>query len=122
MSLASLRGIWVPLVTPFTGGAVDHDGLARLAASLAADGIAGFVVCGSTGEAATLTDTEQQAVLDTVLRAAGGLPVLMGLSGVATSTMRERLLRLSERPLAGSRNVPLTHWLNAPIAGPHQIW
>jgi dihydrodipicolinate synthase/N-acetylneuraminate lyase len=74
MSLASLRGIW---------------------------GIAGFVVCGSTGEAATLTDTEQQAVLDTVLRAAGGLPVLMGLSGVATSTLRERLLRLAERPVAG---------------------
>lgn len=101
MSLASLRGIWVPLVTPFTGGAVDHDGLARLTASLAAEGTAGFVVCGSTGEAATLTDAEQQAVLDTVLRSAGGLPVLMGLSGVATSAVRERLLRLAEQPVAG---------------------
>jgi 4-hydroxy-tetrahydrodipicolinate synthase len=96
-----LRGIWVPLVTPFTAGAVDHEGLARLTASLAKGGVAGFVVCGSTGEAATLTDAEQQAVLDTVLRSAQGRAVLMGLSGVATAAVREKLLRLAEQPVHG---------------------
>lgn len=97
-----LRGIWVPLITPFAAdGAVDHEGLSRLTHALAPTGIAGFVVCGSTGEAGTLSDAEQQAVLDTVLAAAGGLPVLMGLAGVATSAVRERLLRLAERPVCG---------------------
>jgi 4-hydroxy-tetrahydrodipicolinate synthase len=91
----------VPLITPFAGGGVDHEGLARLTAALASTGIAGFVVCGSTGEAATLSDAEQQAVLDTVLGAAGGLPVLMGVAGVATSAVRERLRHLAERPVAG---------------------
>ncbi|MEW6705535.1 MAG: 4-hydroxy-tetrahydrodipicolinate synthase [Pseudomonadota bacterium] len=97
-----LRGIWVPLITPFIRATVDHAGLARLTAALAASGIAGFVVCGSTGEAATLSDAEQLATLDTVLAAAAGLPVLMGLGGVATSAVREKLLRVVERPIAGA--------------------
>lgn len=95
------RGLWVPLVTPFAGAAVDLAGLARLVASFAGSGIAGFVVCGSTGEAATLTEAEQQAVLRTVLQASPGLPVVMGLSGVGTAELRERLLRWAAQPLAG---------------------
>jgi 4-hydroxy-tetrahydrodipicolinate synthase len=91
----------VPLITPFASGAVDHGGLARLTAALAGSGIAGFVVCGSTGEAATLTDVEQQEVLDTVLHRAQGRPVLMGLSGVATAPMRDRLLQVAQQPVAG---------------------
>ncbi|MED5621730.1 4-hydroxy-tetrahydrodipicolinate synthase [Ideonella sp. BN130291] len=104
MTSPLLRGIWVPLVTPFTGTsaqAVDHAGLARLVASLRETGIAGLVVCGSTGEAAMLSDQERRAVLDTTLAAGAGLPVLMGLSGVATPQVREDLLRWAEQPVAG---------------------
>ena len=93
MQPSFLRGIWVPLVTPFADGAVDHAGLRRLTAALAGSGIAGFVACGSTGEAATLDDAEQQQMLKTVLEAAQGLPVLMGVSGVATLAVRNKLLR-----------------------------
>jgi 4-hydroxy-tetrahydrodipicolinate synthase len=99
-----LRGIWVPLVTPFAGTsaeAVDSAGLARLVASLRETGIAGLVVCGSTGEAAMLSDAERRSVLDTTLAAADGLPVLMGLSGVATPQVRDELLRWAEQPVAG---------------------
>jgi 4-hydroxy-tetrahydrodipicolinate synthase len=71
-------GIWVPLVTPFERGAVDHAALARLVRHLAAQGVAGFVACGSTGEAAMLDAAEQAAVL----AAAAGKPVVMGLWGV----------------------------------------
>ena len=74
-------GLWIPLVTPFRGGAVDHAALAALTRRLAATGIAGFVVCGSTGEAAALDEDEQLAVLDTVIEAAPGLPRMMGVSG-----------------------------------------
>jgi len=52
-------GLWIPLVTPFRGGAVDHPALAALARRLAGQGIAGFVVCGSTGEAAALDEAER---------------------------------------------------------------
>ncbi|MCX7241050.1 MAG: 4-hydroxy-tetrahydrodipicolinate synthase [Burkholderiales bacterium] len=76
-------GLWIPLVTPFTGDAhaVDHAALKRLLEHYRATGIAGYVVCGSTGEAAALCKDEQWAVLHTVLDHADGLPVVMGYSG-----------------------------------------
>ncbi len=116
MQPSFLRGIWVPLVTPFAAGAVDHAGLRRLTGSLARAGIAGFVVCGSTGEAATLDDAEQQQVLKTVLEAAQGLPVLMGLSGVATHAVRDKLLRRAELPVSGFL-VTAPHYVKPSQAG-----
>ena len=74
-------GLWIPLVSPFLDGAVDHAALARLTAHLARTGIRGVVVCGSTGEAAALSKEEQLACLRTVAAHAGGLPLVMGLSG-----------------------------------------
>ena len=70
--MQDFAGIWVPLVTPFSHGAVDHDGLRRLVVHLADARVAGLVVCGSTGEAATLADDEQLAVLRTVLEVVAG--------------------------------------------------
>ncbi len=74
-------GLWIPLITPFHEGAVDHAALGRLTARLAASGIRGFVVCGSTGEAAALSKDEQLACLHTVAAHARGLPLVMGVSG-----------------------------------------
>jgi 4-hydroxy-tetrahydrodipicolinate synthase len=107
--MLEFQGIWVPLVTPFQDGAVDHDALRRLVQHLAAQGVAGLVACGSTGEAAMLTDAEQASVLATTLDAAGDKPVLMGLAGVDAQAIarRAQALALQHRP-AG--------WLLAPPA------
>lgn len=95
-------GLWVPLVTPFRAGALDRPALAQLTRHLAAQGVDGFVACGSTGEAAMLDEDEQHAVLRTVVDAAAGKPVLMGLSGVRPAEVAERARRLAqEAPLAG---------------------
>lgn len=76
------RGLWIALVTPFMDdGSVDHAALAALVARMRAAGVSGVVACGSTGEAAALSKDEQLAVLHTVLEAAQGLPVVMGISG-----------------------------------------
>ena len=62
--MLAVDGIWVPLVTPFLsgdagdGGPVDHAALHTLVQHLAQQGVAGFVACGSTGEAAMLDDVE----------------------------------------------------------------
>lgn len=100
----SYAGIWVPIVTPFADDAarsVDYGALYTLVARYRAQGVAGFVACGSTGEAAALTDQEQADVLDTVRAAADELPVVMGVSGSALAPVRERMLRLAEhRPAA----------------------
>uniref|UniRef100_UPI0018EC0DFF dihydrodipicolinate synthase family protein n=1 Tax=Ralstonia sp. ASV6 TaxID=2795124 RepID=UPI0018EC0DFF len=65
----SYAGIWVPIVTPFANDvtrSVDYGALYTLVARYRAQGVAGFVACGSTGEAAALSDQEQADVLDTV--------------------------------------------------------
>lgn len=118
-------GLWLPLVTPFEGAAaerVDHGALARLTRHLARQGVAGFVVCGSTGEAAMLSDDEQQAVLATVVQTVAELPaheaarsparptVLMGLSGVRPKAVAARARRLADSA------TPPQGWLVAPPA------
>lgn len=81
---ARLAGIWVPIVTPFTeDGGVDTPSLAALTRTLVAAGVHGIVVGGTTGEPAVLDDTERAHVLQTVREAAGDLPLLMGVSGIA---------------------------------------
>ena len=74
-------GLWIPLVTPFRDDLVDHGALAALTRHLAPTGIAGFVVCGSTGEAAALDDAEKRACLATVAANAEGLPLMYGVAG-----------------------------------------
>ena len=90
-------GLWIPLVTPFRDGAVDRPALARLVRHLAAQGVAGFVPCGSTGEAAMLDADEIDAVLATTVDAAGGRPVIAGLSGVRPDAVAARARQLAER-------------------------
>lgn len=89
-------GIWIPLVTPFREGRVDRPALARVVKHLAAHEVAGFVACGSTGEAAMLDADEQAEVLATTLDAAQGLPVLMGLSGARPEAVAARARQLAE--------------------------
>lgn len=94
-------GLWIALVTPFKDGAVDHPALAALTARLCADGVSGFVACGSTGEAAALDKAEQLQVLETVLSAAQGLPVAMGVSGYHQGRVLEQVQALAHYPVAG---------------------
>ena len=68
----SLRGLYVPLITPFTDeGGVALDALERLARDVIDSGAAGLVALGTTGEPATLTADERRAVLDTCARVCG---------------------------------------------------
>jgi 4-hydroxy-tetrahydrodipicolinate synthase len=99
--MQGFSGIWLPLVTPFhADGAVDHAALRRLTRRLA-PAVAGLVVCGSTGEAHSLDQDEQLAVLDTVLQAAPGKPLLFGLGGPHRGHLHALLEALRSRPLAG---------------------
>lgn len=95
-------GLWIPLVTPFDAAdRVDHAALSALVRDLSGRGVAGFVACGSTGEAAALTTEEQLAVLDTTLAAAQGLPVLMGVGGYRLQGVLAQLQAVCTRPVAG---------------------
>jgi 4-hydroxy-tetrahydrodipicolinate synthase len=106
--MLEFSGIWVPLVTPFRDGGrgaepeVDPQALTQLTSRLAAHGVAGFVACGSTGEAAMLDESEQGLVLRAALDGAADKPVLMGLSGVRPALVAARARQLArEFPVAG---------------------
>lgn len=109
-------GLWIPLVTPFRDDAVDHTALTALVKHYAAAGVRGLVACGSTGEAAALDKAEQLAVLETVLKAAGTLPVVMGLSGYHLGKTTAWVRELCTRPIAGLL-VPAPHYIRPSQAG-----
>jgi 4-hydroxy-tetrahydrodipicolinate synthase len=77
----SLNGIFVPLITPFNvDGGVAVDALERLAREVLAEGAAGLVALGTTGEPSSLTADEQDAVVDVITRVSRehGTPLLVG--------------------------------------------
>jgi 4-hydroxy-tetrahydrodipicolinate synthase len=99
-------GVWIPIVTPFRDQRVDHAALAGLVERLARDGVAGFVVCATTGEAPLLSDEERVAVLATV-KACTSLPLIMGASG----TRAEEVLRRIDAAMA---HAPQAFMVTAP--------
>ncbi|TYL38227.1 dihydrodipicolinate synthase family protein [Natronococcus pandeyae] len=72
-----MHGTGVPIVTPFSDGAIDHERLTSLVEWLEAAGVDFLVPCGSTGEAPLLTIDERVEVIETVAEATD-LPVLAG--------------------------------------------
>jgi 4-hydroxy-tetrahydrodipicolinate synthase len=73
------EGLMVAIVTPFRGGALDLDGMARLLEFLLEGGTQGIVVSGSTGEAATCTLDERRTLWRFVReRVRGRAPVVAG--------------------------------------------
>ena len=78
----SLAGVLVALASPMTReGEVDAAGMARLIQHVIDGGVNGVLALGSTGETASLDERSRRAVLDAVLKAAGGrVPVLCGVA------------------------------------------
>lgn len=85
-----LQGSIVALPTPFRNGALDFTALKVLVEFHAARGTDGLVVCGTTGEAATLSDAERRSVVETtVALARGRMPVIAGVGTNSTRTTIE---------------------------------
>ena len=75
----SLRGVIPPLVTPFrTDGALDLASFEASLEALAAHDLAGFLVLGSNGEAASLDEEEKLALVAAARRRAPGRFLLVG--------------------------------------------
>ncbi len=86
-------GTHTALVTPFVDDAdqsLDLAALRRLVEQQIAGGVDGLVACGTTGETATLTDAEYEAVVGTVVDAAAGrAPVIAGVGSNSTAKTLE---------------------------------
>lgn len=80
------EGCAVALITPFKDGNVDFPALDRIVDFQLSQGTDAIVACGTTGEPATMTDAEWEAVLGRVIeRVQGRLPVIAGTGGNCTA-------------------------------------
>jgi 4-hydroxy-tetrahydrodipicolinate synthase len=94
-----LRGCGTALVTPFTSsGAVDESAFRALVDWQIEEGIHFLVPCGSTGEAATLTDEEHLRVVRLAAeQTAGRVPVGGGVNGNDTRATVEQAKAVADQ-------------------------
>lgn len=96
-----LRGVYVPLVTPFDeDGAVDVGALERLAGDVLTAGAAGVVALATTGEATSLDDEERAAVIAACSRVCvdRGADLVVGAGTNDTRTTVARHQALADVP------------------------
>ena len=80
------KGAATALITPFDENGVNYEQLGRLIDWQIEKGIDALVICGTTGEASTMTDDEHRDVIDySVKRVAGRVPVIAGAGSNDTS-------------------------------------
>lgn len=84
--MAIFKGAGVALITPFNEDeTVNYDMLGELIERQIAGKTDAIIVCGTTGEPATMTEDEKLAVIKyAVEKTAGGIPVIAGTGGNAT--------------------------------------
>src|ERR1700761_9417876 len=90
-----LGAILVPMVTPFdAAGRLDEEAAVRLMNHLIDHGADGLVMCGTTGEAATLSDEEQLRVIGLAVEEIGRRATVV--AGVGSNDTRHAI-HLTER-------------------------
>lgn len=90
-----IQGSIVAIVTPFNqDGSVNFSKLGELVDWQIQNGTDGIVALGTTGESATMTDEEDDAVCEYVLKRVNGrIPVIAGSGSNCTASMLDKSLR-----------------------------
>jgi len=79
MKTPIFEGMATAIVTPLTENGIDYEAFGRLIDWQIEQGINGIVVCGTTGEASTLSDDEHRdAIAFAVKHANGRVPIIAG--------------------------------------------
>ena len=80
-------GSGVAIITPFTSDSVDYPALKRLIDFQLENGTDAVIVCGTTGEAATMSYVERMRTIETAVRHVDGkVPVIAGSGANSTET------------------------------------
>jgi dihydrodipicolinate synthase/N-acetylneuraminate lyase len=107
----SFSGILPAVITPFTArDEVDTTALAHNVSHLVEHGAAGFVATGTMGEAHSLSAGERRLVIETVVSAAGGRPVLSGVSAASTAAAVANAAIAREAGCAGVMSLAPLHY------------
>ncbi len=89
----SFRGAGVALITPFkTNLDIDYEGLGKIVDNQLNNQIDYLVILGTTAETATLSNDEQQEIIDYVCnRVKGKIPIVVGIGSNNTQTVIETI-------------------------------
>ena len=112
-----MKGLGTALVTPFTeGGEIDFQALGTLIEHQVAGGTDYLVVLGTTSESPTLTNKEQNTLIDYVVKqVAGRMPLVLGIGGNSTAAVVERINELNETLVAHFAGIlSVTPYYNRP--------
>lgn len=110
------RGLAVALATPFQAdGALDPEGYRRLVRHVVTGGTDVLVALGSTGEAATLTAAERDAVIGATLEEAGDRVVVVGTGHNNTAEAATMTARAQELGAHGA--LVVSPYYNKPTPG-----
>lgn len=100
-----LRGLWLPLVTPFRDGAIDEASLRRLVRHYASGPINGLILAATSGEGLLLAADELEQLVACVRSELAAmariLPICLGLAGAGTEKLQEMLDETTAWPIDG---------------------
>lgn len=117
MKQSIFTGSAVAIVTPFKDGGVDLEALGKLLDFQLENGTDAVVVCGTTGEASTMTYQERAETIEFCVRYVGGrVPVIAG-SGSNSTENAVTLSREAERRGAGALLVVTPYYNKASQSG-----
>lgn len=99
MPLTELKGTYTALVTPFHEDmSIDFEAFKKLINHQIENGVEGLVVCGSTGESATLNVKEKISLMVTAIEHVNGrVPVIVGTGSNSTASSIDLTLVAKEQ-------------------------
>jgi 4-hydroxy-tetrahydrodipicolinate synthase len=116
----TLRGVHIPLITPFAeNGELAVEALEGLAHAVLDEGAAGLVALGTTAEVAMLSEQERQTVLDTCARVCRErhAPLMVGAGSADTRSTAEALVALKAWPEVTAALVTVPSFVRPSEAG-----
>lgn len=96
-------GAATALVTPLRDGALDLDTFARLVERQREHGVSALIVCGTTGESATLTPDEQETLYRCAVRKSAGQ--MKVIAGIGSNDTRKAMAMAMRAESAGADGV-----------------
>jgi 4-hydroxy-tetrahydrodipicolinate synthase len=115
-----LRGVWVPLITPFDAqGAVDVGAIERLCHEFSSAGVSGIVALGTTGEATSLDADEKHTVIEAVVHActAAHTRVIVGTGSNNTDATIRATAALAGNPGVIAALVVVPYYVRPAVSG-----
>ncbi len=101
-----LKGVYLPIITPFKNGEVDFESYRVLINHYLNKGISGIIPLGTTGESPTIDEKEFFSIIETTIEEVQGkLPIYIGMGGNNTKEVIKKVSAIEKYPIQGILSV-----------------